>query len=154
MTKPLRPAKTPDDFYKNRHEKTDNGGIKVVEKGMKHAIKTPCAECPFRRDAAPGYLGGYSPEMYMDIVFSPASIACHLSKGFGDINRIDEQRHCTGVSAFRANTGYIANIHGYPTAAHDSTQIVGHNEEVFFASPQEFCDHHGPAQIDTTKTKS
>lgn len=125
----------------------------TVEKGMQRAIKSPCVECPFRRDAAPGYLGGYTPEMYLDAVFSPASLACHNSHGFhtGDI---EKQRLCTGLAAFRANTGWIASVtletplgpFTVPSAAHASTQYIGHDEEHYFATPEEFIAHHAPGQ--------
>lgn len=126
------------------------GGIKVVAKGMKDAIKTPCVECPFRRDSASGYLGGYTPDMYMSATFSPASLACHKSPGFHE-GEIEKQRHCTGLAAFRANTGYIASVRlpgggVSPSHAHDSTKLVGSDTEVYFATPEEFCEHHEPGQ--------
>jgi hypothetical protein len=152
--RPSTPGEKQKGYYGNRPVKADQGtgGVQVVRKGMQRAIKTPCVECPFRRDSAPGYLGGYTPEMYMDATFSPVSLACHKSPGFHE-GEIDKQRVCTGLAAFRANTGYIASVVAprgqigvVPVITHESTQFVGHDEETYFATPQEFIDHHGPGQ--------
>ncbi|AHC30578.1 hypothetical protein CC53_gp161 [Rhizobium phage vB_RleS_L338C] len=115
---------------------------------------------PFRRDSASGYLGGYTPEMYLDAVHSPASLACHRSPGFHE-GDIEKQRVCTGLAAFRANIGHIASTDAMverwdgkghvwskvPTAAHESTQFVGCDDETYFGNEQEFYDHHKPGQV-------
>lgn len=127
------------------------GGLKSSPAAMKPALRAPCVECPLRRDSAPGYLGGYTPEMYLEILHSPASIACHSSKGFHE-GVIETQAHCTGVAAYRANVGHICSVpteHGLvPTSAHLSTQLIGSDTEHYFATPQEFYDHHIEGQSD------
>jgi len=138
---------TPRDRFGTSTEKAKqgNGGLRVIKHGMQRADKSPCKECPLRRSSTPGYLGGYTPEMYVEVMKSPASIACHMSPGFyeGDIPR---QRHCTGIAAFRANTGHIAAMNGRPTHAHESTEYVGSNADEFFANEQEFIEHHAKGQ--------
>lgn len=152
--RPSLPAEKHKGYYGNKPVKAEEGtgGVKMHAKGMQRAIKVPCVECPYRRDSAPGYLGGYTPEMYMEATFSPVSLACHKSKGFHE-GEIESQRVCTGLAAFRANTGYIASLpmpNGgcAPSHAHESTQFVGHDEEVYFATPDEFIAHHGPGQAE------
>jgi hypothetical protein len=88
--------------------------------------------------------------MYLEVMHSPASLACHRSPGFheGDVGR---QHHCTGVAAYRANVGHIASLPDpqiglRQTLAHESTKLIGHDEEHYFASPQEFYDHHKEGQ--------
>jgi hypothetical protein len=142
----MKPARPPlKDKSGTRHTKADHGGMKIMRARMKLAVSDPCPECPLRRDSTQGYLGGYSPEMYIDVLHSAASIACHSSKGFkeGDIAR---QRHCTGVAAFRANVGYVAAIDGHPALAHQSTLLIGADRERYFASDAEFVAHHKPGQ--------
>lgn len=131
--------------HANRHTKADNGGLIPVRQRMQVAHPTPCAECPLRKDATPGYLGGYTPEMYIDVLRSPASIACHSSPGFQEGN-ISTQRHCTGVAAFRANVGHVCMVNGFPTTAHYSTVKIGHDER-FFESDESFIAHHKPGQV-------
>lgn len=134
-------AKASTDPAANRHVKTDETQmILPAGKGMKVARKTPCAECPLRRDSIPGYLGGWSPEMYLRALHSDVSLACHSSKGFHE--RVLETQHvCTGVAAYRANTGHVCF-----STAHDSTVAIGEDREHYFATPREFYDHHKPAQ--------
>lgn len=142
----LPAIRVPSDSHENTQTKTSNGGLQLVPVGMKPAPHSPCRECPFRRDATPGYLGGYTPEMYMDIVRSPASIACHLSNGF-QTREIETQHHCYGAAAFRANIGHVCQMDGIPTHAHESTMRVGSDNVTFLGTDAEFIAHHGPAQI-------
>jgi hypothetical protein len=145
----IRPAKQkPVGIYDNStvKEATGTGGIMLVRKGMQLALPVPCVECPLRRDSAPGYLGGYTPEMYVEILHGPASIACHCSPGFHE-GVIPLQRHCTGVAAFRANVGHVCEVGGHLSAAHNSTVSVGPDRDLFFASDEEFVAHHKPGQV-------
>lgn len=128
--------KPPRDDYE---PKTSTGGLNISRKAMQPPAKTACAECPLRRDAAPGRLGGYSPEMYVGILHSPASIACHMA---GDVRGpIELQRHCVGVCAYRSNVGLLPNIDGFPTGAASAVLAVGKDAQ-FFESPETFVDHH------------
>lgn len=137
----------PKGYYGNQPIKAEmgTGGLHLSPAQMQDPLPVPCVECPLRRDSAPGYLGGYTPEMYVEVLHSPASLACHCSPGFheGDIGR---QRHCTGVAAYRANVGHIAQVNGIPTGAHDATRKIGADPDTYFNSPAEFCDHHKPGQ--------
>jgi hypothetical protein len=144
----IRPAtQEPKGYYGNKPVKAEQGtgGIHIAPARMQDPLPVPCVECPLRRDSAPGYLGGYTPEMYVEVLHSPASLACHSSPGFheGDIGR---QRHCTGVAAYRANVGHIAQVNGIQTAAHNATRQIGTDTETYFASAAEFCAHHKPGQ--------
>jgi hypothetical protein len=140
-----KPTPRAECEFGNKHTKTDTGPLITVAKGMQEAIQTPCAECPLRRDAPAGHLGGYSPEMYLGVLYSPASIACHLSPGFKE-GRLEEQRHCTGVAAFRANVGHVCGGVAHPSKAHDSTVLVGADPDTFFATPEEFVVYHTKGQ--------
>lgn len=141
-TRPVKlpKAKASTDPAANRQTKFDTGGMQRVAKGMKVARKASCAECPLRRDSIAGYLGGYSPEMYLDVLHGDASLACHSSKGFHQ-GTIETQHVCTGVAAYRANVGHVCF-----STAHDSTVAIGEDREHYFGSPSEFHDHHAPGQ--------
>lgn len=97
--------------------------------------RRPCVECPLRRDAKAGALGGYTVQQYLDVLHSPADLACHLSPGFPTL--IAEQRSCTGVAMYRANTGIKPWGHAAAAVAH-----VGADRDAVFASPAEFARHH------------
>lgn len=143
----MKPARTPTCEHGNRHTKESLGGIHAVPGRMGPAAPALCVECPLRRDSTPGYLGGYSPEMYLEAMRSGVSIACHMSPGF-NANDIATQRHCTGVAAFRANTGVVAMVDGHLTVAHESTVAIGNTSLVsfVFASEDDFVAHHKPGQ--------
>lgn len=153
---PLPNARASRDPYGRTPGKTGEPGagqVVAAKARMALAGKTACAECPLRKDSKPGYLGGYSPDMYLEAMLSPASIACHASKGFNEHN-IATQKHCYGVAAFRANVGWIAGrIAEHPngssvlqfSTAHESTQQVGPDER-FFDDAQAFYDYHEAGQ--------
>lgn len=136
-------ARASKDPAANRHVVADTGPVRRVPRaqGMQVARKTACAECPLRRDSVPGYLGGYSPEMYLDALHGDVSLACHSSPGFKE-GTIETQHVCTGVAGYRANVGHVAF-----SAAHESTIAIGEDDR-FFASPAEFYNHHKPGQTD------
>lgn len=106
--------------------------------------KKPCIECPLRKDAKPGALGGYSPRDYLRIMGGPADIGCHASKGF-DAQDHARTRSCTGVAAFRASMGVLAP---HPLShAHEATKYIGNDPEqiavgMCFDDPIEFVLHH------------
>jgi hypothetical protein len=149
--RPLRPAKTGEEhagYYGSAPVKAEQGtgGLALSARPMGLPAPTPCRECPLRRDSAPGYLGGYTPEMYLKVMHGPASIACHSSPGFheGDVGR---QRHCTGVAAYRANVGHICQVIGHTTGAQSATEAIGPDRDTYFATPEEFTAHHAPGQV-------
>jgi hypothetical protein len=155
----MKKARKPKCKHGNRPTKAKEGtgGIVAVRAHMQEASKTPCVECPLRRDSVPGYLGGYTPEMYVEMLHGPASVACHKSPGFQE-RQIERQRHCTGVAAYRANVGHITialhPVAGYVvTSAHDSTVLVGEDRENYFASPLEFVRHHIKGQKEKPDTE-
>jgi hypothetical protein len=116
---------------------SDVSEIVLVEGSFgKPPARVPCKECPLARASTPGYLGGYTPEMYLAVLHGPADIACHMSKGF-PANR-SEQRSCTGVAMYRANVGH------WPAGANaaDAVAWTGQNMELAFATADEFKKHH------------
>lgn len=146
-------ARTPTCEHGNRHTKVSTGGMVRAPVNMAPCAPTLCSECPLRADSKPGYLGGYTPEMYLEVMASGASIACHMSKGFNAQN-LATQRHCTGVAAFRAHTGVVCMVKTpqgevFFTGAHESTRLAATFPEVMarvFATAEDFYLHHKPGQ--------
>jgi hypothetical protein len=102
--------------------------------------KVACNECPWRREAAPGHLGPYGPEKWVDIAHSEAAIACHKTitvvneDGEGDWE--DPQiRQCFGAAQFRKNV--FKSPRDPEVAATDSRDL-----DAFFAWGNEFIAHH------------
>lgn len=73
---------------------------------MKTGKKTPCAECPFRRDIEPGKLGGSPAETYIGQTEGPFWLPCHMSKDYAQ-SRTDHAKHeqCAGAAMYRDAIG-------------------------------------------------
>jgi len=62
---------------------------------MKLRHKKPCKECPWRKCAPAGYMGGYDPATYADAVDNNEVPACHLKDDFGPDD--DRTSMCVGA---------------------------------------------------------
>lgn len=107
-----------------------------------------CVECPFRKDSTPGHLGGYTPDMYVEALRSPASIACHMSPGFyaGDHST---QHHCTGLAIMRDKSNYptVPLVNGAQTAViYTRARAAQEQRDVVFDTLLDFHKHHSEGQ--------
>lgn len=110
------------------------------------AQKKPCKQCPFRRKAAPGWLGASDPEGFVGTMISEKELLpCHST--------VDYERHdwherwtrgsdprnkmCAGALTLMANQGKRPRVG--PTAERDT--------ETVFASFAEFIEHHRAARV-------
>lgn len=77
---------------------------------MKYDLKSPCAGCPFRENAAAGWLGDYTPEEVIEHIQREIPFLCHVhvenTTGYHDDSedgdwrdRLDEEnaQHCAGA---------------------------------------------------------
>lgn len=87
-------------------------------------IKKPCTDCPFRRDSIAGWLGGDSPEAWIESVHGETRIVCHV---YSDVQ-------CAGAAIYRANVCKLV---------HDPTALqLEPDRETVFARSTEFLEHH------------
>lgn len=85
---------------------------------------SPCSDCPFRRDALPGWLGDSTPEEFLRMTHGESRIDCHTEVG----------PQCAGAAIYRRNVC---------KSPRDLTQLVlPANRVLVFGSPREFLDHH------------
>lgn len=102
---------------------------------MKLHHATPCSECPWRKAAPQGWLGGFEPEQYADPVANNEVTACH-NRDFGPDD--DETAFCAGALATMSN----ACISAWKSeGADDSKKLVGKREDCF-QHPAMFYEHH------------
>jgi hypothetical protein len=94
------------------------------EKRVTKQHKQPCSDCPFRRDALRGWLGGAEPEVYARMAHSDQVILCHTLLG----------AQCAGSAIYRANVCKLA--------ASEALRLPPDRKAVF-TSPSEFVSHHG-----------
>lgn len=93
-------------------------------KPTKRQHKKPCSDCPFRRDALAGWLGGQTPEHFMRLAMSDSPEPCHATIG----------PQCAGIAIFRAN---ICKVPRDPEVLQ-----LPRDKEAVFAWPNEFIEHH------------
>lgn len=97
------------------------------------ATAAPCRECPWRRKAAPGWLGPTNAEDWIEVVHSEAPIACHktIPKGGGWGGKTQQ---CRGAAIFRANVCKQPMNPSITTGPEDKERV--------FSSNAEFFEHH------------
>lgn len=107
-------------------------------------MKSPCIECPFRKNSLPGWLGTFDGvEDIFRCAVSEAPFSCHpRSNDRTDLSNID-QPQCVGRLLFATQ---MAKSFRNPSlekmrlelkAVNDGTEILGY---------QEFKQHHEPAE--------
>lgn len=100
--------------------------------------KTPCRKCPWRKDSLQGYLGGYTPEWYADVVQENQVPSCHLrDHGPSD----PETAYCVGA-LHTASNGCIMPHDARERAARNT---VGRNDDCF-GHPSLFYTYHSFGQ--------
>lgn len=85
---------------------------------------SPCSDCPFRRDALPGWLGGRTPAQYALLACSDEIILCHTKVG----------PQCAGAAIYRANICKEARSKRVLRLPKDTVKV--------FAWVTEFMQHH------------
>ncbi len=100
---------------------------------LKHT--EPCRECPWRRVAPVGWLGGHPPELYPDAVANNEVPPCHMSDR--DTVDPDHVAMCAGALATMSNACILPREPEERTAR----ATVGERDDCF-ASPAAFYRHH------------
>lgn len=93
-----------------------------------------CSDCPLRRDALNGWLGGYTPEEYARLCHSDAVVECHVHAG----------SRCAGLAIYRRNTAkWQPEEHRLPA-----------DHETIFSNVMQFLEHHNAVPGTATKETS
>lgn len=115
---------------------------------MHNRLKNPCNDCPFRRNAVPGWLGASRPEWFVESALSDfaeyapgAPMApCHQTVNYEDddwLAKLSEADACVGALQFAANNCKSPRDPERSAAV----RAAGQNPDVFRTS-QEFIDYH------------
>jgi hypothetical protein len=86
--------------------------------------RTPCSDCPFRRDAIPGWLGGKTPMEFVMQAHGEVIYPCHAKIG----------PQCAGMAIYRANVCKVPRD-GRALSLPPNTRTV-------FAGIREFVAYH------------
>jgi hypothetical protein len=84
----------------------------------------PCGDCPFSREAIPGWLGALTAPEWIAVAHGEAHIECHTRTGAA----------CAGAAIYRAN---VCKRVRDPKAL-----ILPPDAAAVFATPLEFLAHH------------
>jgi len=103
---------------------------------MKLHHTTPCNECPWRKEAPAGWLGGFTAEFYTDAVMNNEVPACHC-RDHGPED--DNTAFCAGALSVMANGCVSAwNALG---EGEQARQTVGRRDDTF-GHPVLFYQYH------------
>lgn len=100
-------------------------------------LDEPCKECPFRKKAPPGYLGGYRLETYAEPPAVGMPTTCHRSDKGADDPRTS---YCAGALAVIANDPDVEPLEEYEEAA----AAIGKRDDCF-ETVDAFREHHKDA---------
>lgn len=114
-----------------------NAPVQSIEDALSReypeATPKPCNDCPWRREALPGWLGPYDADGWIEAAHGEVPIACHETipsgGGWGK-----KTKQCRGVAMYRAN---VCKSPMNPTI-----EVGPVDRENIFASPTEFREHH------------
>lgn len=104
---------------KRRMKKLIASGEKEPAKGP---LTSPCSDCPMRRDSLNGWLGGSTPEQYVQLAHSDERVDCHVHAG----------SRCAGMAIYRRNV----------CKWQPPEDKLPQDKETVFARPEEFVEHH------------
>lgn len=104
---------------------------------LPEATKTPCNECPWRRNAARGWLGPFDAEQWVALAHGEEAIACHKTIEVEDDWTQPGIRQCAGAATYRGN---VAKRPRDPEVA-----LLPADRDAVFANPREFTEHHDVA---------
>lgn len=120
---------------------------------MKTNLKKPCNDCPYRKNATPGWLGASKPEWFVESALSDYAsyqggsimAPCHQTVNYEDPDWQDglgEDEACVGALQFAANNCKSPRDPERSAAV----RAAGPNPDVF-ATSQEFIDYHEGSKI-------
>jgi len=90
--------------------------------------KTPCRECPFRRESPAGYLGNNEAKNFAILANHDGNFPCHLTMGK------KQERQCAGRAIMWAKQCKVSRDKSVPSLPVDREKV--------FSNIYEFNQHH------------
>lgn len=110
-------------------------GRKLIASGEESPVsgnlKSPCSDCPMRRDSLPSWLGGSTPEEYAHLAHSDIAVECHVHEG----------SRCVGMGIYRRNV------------CQWEPERLEANHELCFSNRMEFLEHHKKKKVTRTRKR-
>lgn len=114
-------------------------------------VSKVCNDCPFRRKSMAGWLGGSSPEGFIDCIQRDEPLPCHQTVDYDDPHWLAKwmlqrdnggkfsPKMCAGALIFMANKLQRPHVPGFPTLPRDVENV--------FSNSVEFVRHHREAAV-------
>lgn len=103
--------------------------------------KTPCIDCPFRKNAAPGWLGASTADEFLANTLGDAEMPCHMAIDYSDpmwdVTQLPDADLCVGGLQFQNNFMKLPR----PRKMADACRAVGTNDKIM-STPAEFLERH------------
>ncbi len=96
---------------------------------MSQHMKSPCAQCPFRKDSQKGWLG----KDRMTEITQAESFVCHKTT----LGAINERKQCAGHMILMKESNQFVQV-----ANHFNLNLGLQNKESVFDSPEDCINHH------------
>lgn len=150
MKQPKKPAKGAHSLPKRVRE-NDHIDITVSKNGLGYGVQQhtkPCDQCPFRRESAPGWLGGLSADEFKWLADSDTVMPCHKASqdehGHGGVDYVNPDPtlpQCAGRAI------YWANQCKRPRDATIGLLTLPKDTETVFQWPHQFVEHHKDVKL-------
>lgn len=104
---------------------------------MTSTLKKPCAECPWRKTSAKGWLGASTPVEFIQQSEAETQMPCHLHVDYESDNWQEEALEapqCAGRAIHFANRG--------KRPQNPALITMPANYQEVFSNPQDFVTHH------------
>lgn len=103
--------------------------------------KNPCPQCPFRKNALPGWLGDYTPKEVIDTINHEEAFLCHTQIDYSDPDWKETQAPFAPVCAGQLMmTRRMCKLPRDPEHSAAVKAIVPSDE--IFKNHREFIEHH------------
>lgn len=120
---------------------------------MKHNLKKPCNDCPFRRESQPGWLGNANPEWFVSSALADEmtdesnrdvyAAPCHKTIDYSDVdwtNGLSDAEVCVGSFVFYRNVDQF-KLPRQPERS-ELVVLVKPDHDDVFSTVEEFINHH------------
>ena len=98
-------------------------------------VPQPCNDCPWRKNATPGWLGPHSAKQWVRMAHGETPIACHETIKFD--GSWEGAKQCAGAASFRANVA---------KRPRDPAVALGPRREDVFETTEDFVEYHTEGQ--------
>lgn len=121
-----------------------------MSKGYRPVCKKPCNDCPFRRNALPGWLGAATPQSFIIEISMERPLPCHQTIDYEKRDWLQKwaaQRIgniCAGSLIMSANMGKLPRDRNFPRLPAD--------KQLVFSRPDEFITYHESAPVRSWET--